>query len=84
MSFPTAPTNGQITTVNGIRYSYSTVFNSWTRISSSKFTASATGPSNPATSDHWYNTAEDTLYEWIFDGTSYYWVDISSGLVVGT
>ncbi len=84
MSFPVAPINGDIATVNGIRYSFSTVSNSWTRISSGKFTASATGPGNAATGDHWYDTNEDILYEWTFDGTSYYWVDISSGLVGGT
>lgn len=83
MAFPTAPTNGQIATVNGIRYSYSAVSNSWTRISSGKFTAAATGPTNPSTGDHWYNTAEDVLYEWTYDGTNYYWIDISSGFVGG-
>lgn len=84
MAFPIAPTNGQITTVNGIRYSFSSVSNSWTRISSGRFTAAATGPSNPAAGDHWYNTSEDILYEWINDGTTNYWIDISSGFVGGT
>ena len=83
MAFPTSPTNGQITTVNGIRYSYSSISNSWTRISSGKFTAAATGPSNPATGDHWYNTTEDTLYEYVSDGVSSYWLDIQSGFVGG-
>ena len=32
MAFPTSPTNGQITTKNGITYSYSSSTNSWTRI----------------------------------------------------
>ena len=31
MSFPTNPTNGQLATVNGIRYIYSTANNAWTR-----------------------------------------------------
>ena len=31
MAFPTSPTNGQITTLNGIRYAYATATNSWTR-----------------------------------------------------
>jgi len=84
MSFPISPSNGDITFVNGIKYIYSSVSNSWTRISSGKFTASATGPSNAATGDHWYDTNEDILYEWIDDGTNYYWIDISSGLVSGS
>ena len=83
MAFPTSPTNCQITTVNGIRYSYSSVSNSWTRISSGKFTAAATGPTNPSTGDHWYNTSEDTLYEWTYDGVGYYWLDIQSAFVGG-
>jgi|688.fasta_scaffold476466_3 hypothetical protein len=84
MSFPVSPVNGQITTVNGIRYSFNSTVNSWTRISPGRYTASATGPTNASTGDHWYDTNEDVLYEWTFDGTSYYWVDISSGLVAGT
>ncbi len=84
MTFPTSPTNGQQTTVNGIRYYYSTVYSAWIRITSERFTASATGPSDPARGDHWYDTNEDILYEYIFDGTSAYWIDISSGLVSGT
>lgn len=31
MSFPTTPTNGQVAIVNGIRYTYATATNSWTR-----------------------------------------------------
>jgi len=31
MAFPTSPTNGQIATVNGISYTYSSTTNSWTR-----------------------------------------------------
>jgi len=35
MSFPISPTNGQITTVNGIKYIYSTTNNSWTIVPAS-------------------------------------------------
>jgi len=83
MAFPVSPTNGQIATVNGIRYSYNSTQNSWVRLSSGKFTASATGPSNPATGDHWYNTSEDTLYEYVSDGVNRYWIDIQSASVGG-
>ena len=34
MAFPTTPTNGQIATVNGITFSYTSATNSWTRVSS--------------------------------------------------
>ena len=78
MSFPVAPANGQIATVNGIRYVYNATVGSWTRISNAKFTAAAGAPSNPALGDEWYNTNLDILFQYINDGTSSYWVDIQS------
>jgi len=78
MAFPTSPTNGQISTVNGIRYSYNTATNSWTRISNAKYTASASAPSNAANGDEWYDTGTDILFEYINDGTASYWVDTNS------
>ena len=32
----------------------------------------------------WYNTSTDTLYSYEFDGTSYYWVDITSPVTVSS
>lgn len=84
MSFPVAPTNGQVAIVNGIRYYYNSTTTAWIRISSAKFTAASSGPSNAAPGDHWYDTNDDVLYEWISDGTTSYWIDISSGVVGGT
>jgi hypothetical protein len=83
MAFPISPVNGQTTTVNGIRYIYASTTNTWSRIPSGKYTAAATGPSNPSTGDHWYNTSEDTLYEYVSDGVSSYWLDIQSAFVGG-
>jgi hypothetical protein len=84
MAFPISPVNGQTTTVNGIRYIYASTTNTWSRIPSGKYTAAATGPSNPSTGDHWYNTSEDTLYEYVSDGVSSYWIDIQTGFVGGS
>jgi hypothetical protein len=39
-------------------------------------TTSSTPPSSPPTGDIWYNTTDDVLYRFTYDGTSYYWVDI--------
>ena len=78
MAFPIGPTNGQITTVNGLKYIYSSATNSWARLGSAKFTAAASAPSNAAQGDRWYNTGLDILFEFINDGTSNYWVDIQS------
>jgi hypothetical protein len=78
MAFPIGPTNGQITTVNGIKYIYRSATNSWARLGSAKFTAAASAPSNAAQGDRWYNTGLDILFEFINDGTTNYWVDIQS------
>lgn len=47
---------------------------------------STSGTTPPASGnnvgDIWYSTTEDITYRWTFDGTSYYWIDISGGTVV--
>ena len=52
-------------------------------ISGIAITASATPPTNPPPSigDQWYNTSNDVVYQYTFDGTSTYWVDISSTVI---
>jgi hypothetical protein len=43
------------------------------------YTAATTPPAyGNNTGDQWYNTATDTLYEYIYDGVAYYWVDITT------
>jgi len=77
MPFPTSPIDGQIATVNSIRYVYAAASSSWTRLLGTKYSAAASSPSNPMLGDQWYNTGVDALYEYISDGISSYWVDIS-------
>ena len=53
------------------------------------YTAAATPPGSANIADQWYNTSSNTLYEYISDGTSSYWIDIqtptvSSGTVTVT
>ena len=43
MAFPTTPTNGQQSVVNGITYQYASASNSWTRVGGIANTISATG-----------------------------------------
>ena len=52
-------------------------------ISGIAITASATPPISPPPSigDQWYNTSNDVVYQYQFDGTSTYWVDISSSVI---
>ena len=78
MAFPTSPIDGQISTVNNIRYVFAAASSSWTRLLGTKYVAAASAPSNPMLGDQWYNTGVDALYEFISDGVSSYWVDMSS------
>lgn len=43
-----------------------------------------TAPPSSANSvgDIWYNTSDDVTYRYTYDGTSYYWIDISGGTIV--
>lgn len=45
------------------------------------YTASASVPVSSNTGDQWYNTTENILYEYIYDGTSYFWIDTTSAQV---
>jgi len=45
------------------------------------FASATTAPSNPRMGDEWYDQANDILYKYFFDGTSYYWVDTTSGYI---
>jgi hypothetical protein len=47
------------------------------------YTASTTPPASPTTGWLWYNTTTDVIYEYIYDGTTNYWVDISSPAFAG-
>jgi hypothetical protein len=76
MSFPVSPSDGQVAVINNVTYGYSTALKTWTRVASPLSTTSSVPPANPSVGITWYNTADDTLYRYTFDGTSYYWVDI--------
>jgi hypothetical protein len=115
MTFPVSPTNGQVTTVNGITYTYNSTSDAWTRSAQpvgnltvtgntvtrklytteglywagngnvivtggggGTFTASNTTPSSASPSDFWYYVAGDVLFQYINDGDSNQWIDISS------
>ena len=47
------------------------------------YTANTAPPSGPANGWQWYNTSTDVLYEYLSDGTSQYWVDITSPAFAG-
>jgi hypothetical protein len=45
------------------------------------YTAASTPPGSANIADQWYNTSSNTLYEYISDGTSSYWIDIQTPTV---
>ncbi|WP_353480145.1 hypothetical protein [Haliscomenobacter sp.] len=47
------------------------------------YTAATSPPVSSKVTDQWYDTASDVLYEYIFDGTSDYWVDTTSPAFAG-
>ena len=86
MGFPVSPTNGQSITINGTTYTYNSANTAWkvspttvgTRIT---YTAANTAPSNPQTGDLWYKINQDIIFEYISDGTTSNWVDISTPIL---
>ena len=46
-----------------------------------QITTSATPPAAPADGDQWYQTGTDILYEWINDGATSYWVDVTGATI---
>ena len=91
MAFPSTPTNGQTIILSGVTYSYDLANTAWKRVAVAvsgggtgiKYTAANTTPSSNTVGDQWYNVNENILYEYINDGTSNNWVDISTSPVQG-
>jgi hypothetical protein len=42
------------------------------------YTAGTTPPVSPTDGDFWYKTTNDTLYQYINDGTTSYWIDVQT------
>jgi hypothetical protein len=68
-------TISNITTVNGVFWPNGNAYSSGGGIT---YTAANSAPASATVGSQWYYSATDTLYEYIYDGTSYYWVDIES------
>lgn len=83
ISFPTSPTLNQTYSVGSKTWKWNGY--AWDlQISSTKFTSSTNPPANPFLGDQWYKTDVDILYEYITDGTSYYWVDTTTSAAAAT
>jgi hypothetical protein len=69
--------NNYIISGTGIFYSNGTAYSSGG--GGITYTANTAPPtSGNVSGDQWYNTSTDALFEYQFDGTSYYWIDITS------
>ena len=65
---------GNLITASGIFWANGAVYSSG---GSGSSTTSTTAPTSPSVGDNWYNPSTDIVYRYTYDGTSYYWVDIS-------
>ena len=63
-----------LTITGGIFWANGAVYSSG---GSGSSTTSTTAPTSPSVGDNWYNPSTDIVYRYTYDGTSYYWVDIS-------
>jgi hypothetical protein len=45
------------------------------------FVSSATMPSTPLLGDEWYDQNNDRIYQYIYDGSNYNWIDVSGGYI---
>ena len=45
------------------------------------FVSSATMPSTPLLGDEWYDQVNDRIYQYIYDGINYNWIDVSGGYI---
>jgi len=71
-------------TVNAVRTATGLYWSSnGAQITGITYTASSTPPAGPNKGDKWYDTDDDVLYEYSFDGVTAYWIDVSSSFVSG-
>lgn len=75
LSFPASPSINDTYSVG----SKSWIWNgySWDLLGAQTFTSSPNPPTAIKVGDRWYNTSTDILYEYISDGASQFWLDIS-------
>lgn len=81
--FPTSPANNTTALVNGITYIYNSALSAWKIVPNlstfrQSYTSSNTAPSSPLAGDLWYKVNQNILFEYINDGTSNNWVDITT------
>ena len=69
---------GNLITTGGVFWANGNAYSSGSGSSTVKFTTSATAPTLPNVGDFWYNSTTDILYQYINDGSSNFWYDLST------
>jgi hypothetical protein len=46
------------------------------------YVSSTTMPTNPQVGDEWYDQTLHKIYQYIYDGSAYNWIDVSAGYIV--
>ena len=65
MAFPTSPTNGQQATINGITYTYSTTYGTWTRVPTNAGQASTTANAAFIQANAAFSQANNSTDTWV-------------------
>lgn len=80
ISFPSSPSLNQIYTSGPKTWKW----NGYAWDLQGGVTSSVAPPVSPKTGDQWYKTDTGVLYEYISDGTTSNWIDISSSTVTSS
>jgi len=77
-------TNGNISNANVISANTLAASNAITRNGRTvaTYVSSTTMPTNPQVGDEWYDQTLHKIYQYIYDGSSYNWIDVSAGYIV--
>jgi hypothetical protein len=76
--------NGNISNANVISANTLAASNAITRNGRTvaTYVSSTTMPTNPQVGDEWYDQTLHKIYQYIYDGSSYNWIDVSAGYIV--
>lgn len=88
INFPSSPTDGQTHTENGRTWTYSSTAGAWRSNYNSlsvinvanvsgayRYKAQATAPAGASAGDEWWDTDDGSFWKYIYDGTTYQWVE---------
>lgn len=77
LQFPNSPSDGDLSTINGITFKYTASKNLWDPVTPELTTTSDTPPGSPSNGQTWFDTNTATLYVYYDDGTSSQWIGVT-------